>query len=133
MKKNGIINIQLAGFLAGLGHKDTFMIADAGMPIPKGIPIVDLALTYGIPTFPQVMDAVLKEVCVEHYIIAEEITQYNQTLLNYIEKALPDLPREELPHAELKKRMDTLKFVIRTGEDTPYPNIILTAGCAFFG
>ena len=79
------------------------------------------------------MDAVLKEVCVEHYIIAEEITQYNQTLLNYIEKALPDLPREEIPHAELKKRMDTLKFVIRTGEDTPYPNIILTAGCAFFG
>ena len=51
----------------------------------------------------------------------------------YIEKALPDLPREEIPHAELKKRMDTLKFVIRTGEDTPYPNIILTAGCAFFG
>ncbi len=32
MKKSGIINAQLAGLLAGLGHKDTYMIADAGMP-----------------------------------------------------------------------------------------------------
>ena len=26
MKKRGIINAQLAGLIAGLGHKDTFMI-----------------------------------------------------------------------------------------------------------
>ena len=62
MKKQGILNAQLAGYLAALGHKDMFMIADAGMPIPKGIPIVDLVLTLGIPTFTQVMDTVLKHI-----------------------------------------------------------------------
>ena len=30
MKKRGIINAQLAGLIAGLGHKDTFMIGDGG-------------------------------------------------------------------------------------------------------
>ena len=44
MKKRGVLHAQLAGYLAALGHKDEFMIGDAGMPIPKGVPIVDLAL-----------------------------------------------------------------------------------------
>ena len=59
MKKHGILNAQLSGLIAALGHKDQFMIADAGMPIPKGVPIVDLVLVGGVPTFQQVMDAVL--------------------------------------------------------------------------
>ena len=132
MKKQGVVNAQLAGYLAALGHKDVFMIADAGMPIPKDLPIVDLALSYGIPTFEQVMDVILREICVEAYTIAEEIEEYNPNLLKFIEKSLPGIPREIIPHDQLKKRMKDIKFVVRTGEDTPYPNIILTAGCAFF-
>ena len=61
MKKTGILNAQLIGLIAALGHKDTFMIGDAGMPIPKGVEIVDLILCGGVPTFEQVMDAVLAE------------------------------------------------------------------------
>lgn len=131
MKKHGILNAQLAGLVAGLGHKDLFMIADAGMPIPKGVPIVDLALTGGVPTFRQVMDAVLEEVCVEGYILAEEIDKSNPTLLEYIVNKLPDLPCEKIPHEELKKRSSELKFAIRTGEFSPYPNIFLRAGVVF--
>ena len=71
MKKHGILNVQLSGLIAALGHKDQFMIADAGMPIPKGVPIVDLVLVGGVPTFQQVMDAVLDETCVEGYIEAQ--------------------------------------------------------------
>jgi D-ribose pyranase len=37
------------------------MIGDGGMPIPKGVEIVDLALCGGVSTFKQVMDAVLDE------------------------------------------------------------------------
>lgn len=61
MKKFGVINAQLAGYIAGLGHKDQFMIGDSGMPVPAGVPIVDLALCGGVPTFKQAKDAVLKE------------------------------------------------------------------------
>ena len=41
------------------------MIGDGGMPIPKGVEIVDLALCGGVPTFRQVMDAVLDEAEIE--------------------------------------------------------------------
>lgn len=47
MKKTGILNARLMGLITALGHKDTFMIADAGMPIPKGVEIVDLVLVGG--------------------------------------------------------------------------------------
>jgi D-ribose pyranase len=131
MKKQGIINAQLAGLIAGLGHKDTYMIADGGMPIPKGVEIVDLALAGGVPTFRQVMDAVLEEAVVEHYTLAEEISEKNPGLLDYIQKKLSNIPGEFIPHTELKEREKNCKFVIRTGEFTPFPNIILRAGVAF--
>lgn len=41
MKKRGILNAQLSYLLAALGHKDLFMIGDAGMPIPEGVEVVD--------------------------------------------------------------------------------------------
>ena len=48
MKKRGILNAQLSYLLAALGHKDLFMIGDAGMPIPEGVEVVDLVLTAGV-------------------------------------------------------------------------------------
>lgn len=131
MKKRGIINAQLAGLIAGLGHKDTFMIADGGMPVPGGVEIVDLALCGGIPSFRQVMDAVLDEVEVEFYTLAEEITENNPELLSYMQEKLSNVDSRMIPHTELKEETKKLKFVIRTGEFTPYPNVILTAGVAF--
>lgn len=131
MKKHGIINAQLAGLIAGLGHKDKFMVVDGGMPIPPGVEIVDLALVGGVPTFEQVMDAILDETCVEHYTLATEIEQYNPQLKSYIEQVLPDVDHSYVSHVELKELSKQVKFVIRTGEFTPYPNILLRAGVSF--
>lgn len=131
MKKSGILNAQLIGCIAALGHKDTFMIGDAGMPIPKGVPVVDLILCGGVPTFRQVMDAVLAETAVEGYTIAEEIKEYNPELLGYIRENLADAEEEMISHVELKQMSAQVKFAVRTGEFTPYPNIILRAGVAF--
>lgn len=131
MKKRGILNAQLSGYIAALGHKDTFMVGDAGMPIPKGIPIVDLALCGGVPSFVQTMDAILEETEIEAYTIAEEIVEKNPGLLDYIQKKLSGSEHEMIPHDNLKKMSATVKFAVRTGEFTPYPNIILRAGVAF--
>ena len=131
MKKNGILHAQLIGLIAALGHKDTFMVGDAGMPIPKGVPVVDLALCGGVPTFRQTMDAILAETESEAYTIAEEIDEKNPELLAYIHKKLPDAEEEKIPHADLKKMSAECRFAVRTGEFTPYPNIILRAGVAF--
>ena len=131
MKKRGILNAQLAGYIAALGHKDLFMIGDAGMPIPAGVPIVDLILTAGDPTFEQTLDAVLDEACVEGYTIAEEIIENNPRLLTYIREKLPDAEETMITHKELKQMSAGIKFAVRTGEFSPYPNIILRAGVAF--
>ena len=80
MKKRGILNAQLAGCVAALGHMDLFLIGDAGMPIPPGVPVVDLVVTAGVPTFDQVMDAVLEEAVVEGYTIAKEILRHAMPL-----------------------------------------------------
>lgn len=131
MKARGVINAQLAGLIAGLGHKDTFMVADAGMPIPKGVELVDLAVCGGVPTFRQVFDAIMGECVVEHYTLASEIESYNPELLAYLEGKLEGVERDEVPHDELKRLSAGVKFAVRTGEFTPYPNVICRAGVAF--
>lgn len=131
MKKRGILNAQLSQYIAALGHKDTFLIGDAGMPVPKGVPIVDLALCANVPTFRQTLDAVLEETVVEHYILAQEIEEKNPVLLSYMREKLDGVTSEMIPHDELKALSAGVKFAIRTGEFTPYPNVILRAGVAF--
>ena len=131
MKKRGILNAQLSYLLAALGHKDLFMIGDAGMSIPEDVEVVDLVLTAGVPTFKQVMDAVLDEVQIEGYYLAHEIKEFNPELEEYIKTSLPDAEVEYMPHEDLKKFSNKCRFAIRTGEFSPYPNIILRAGAVF--
>lgn len=38
MKKRGILNVKLAGDLAGLGHKDRFLLCDAVCQYQKAFP-----------------------------------------------------------------------------------------------
>ncbi len=131
MKKRGILNAALSYHIAALGHKDMFLVGDAGMPIPKGIPIIDLVVTGGVPTFRQVMDAILEDTCVEGYTIAEEIVENNPELLAYLREKLDGCEEEMISHEDLKKMSVNVKFAVRTGEFTPYPNIICRAGVTF--
>ena len=131
MKKAGILNAQLAGYLAGLGHNECFLIGDEGMPVPKGIPIVDLVLCGGVPTFQQVVDAVLNETVVEGYTLAAEAEEKNPAMVAYVRGKLLGIPEQTVPHDELKRRTENVKFAVRTGEFTPYSNLILQAGVAF--
>ena len=131
MKKKGILNAQLSAAIARLGHKDTFLIGDAGMPIPLGVETIDLAVTAGVPTFRQVLTAVLDEEFCEGLTLAEEIKTENPALHEFILAQLPDLTPEYIPHDELKKMSAKCRFAIRTGEFSPYPNVILRAGVVF--
>jgi len=131
MKKTGILNVQLMQYLTGLGHTDTFLIGDAGMPVPKGVPIVDLVLTSGVPTFEQVLKAVLAETKIEYFTIAEDTKTVNPRVYALLTGEMPEVASEEIPHVELKKMTQNCKFAIRTGEFTPYSNVVLRAGCVF--
>jgi D-ribose pyranase len=69
MKKIGILNQPLSAVIAGLGHNDMLVIADAGLPIPPETERIDLALVPGVPGFLQTVEAVLLEMQVEKVIV----------------------------------------------------------------
>jgi len=131
MKKSGIINAELSKFIAGTGHTDKLLICDGGLPIPKGVPCIDLALCGGIPTFRQVTEQVLNEVAVEYYYMSEDIEEKNTEILNFLKSSLPQVGYDMVKHSKFKEMTKDVKYIIRTGEFTPFANVILTAGVAF--
>ncbi|GEK90439.1 D-ribose pyranase [Alkalibacterium kapii] len=131
MKKNGILNSEISKVFADLGHTDQIMIADIGLPIPVGVKKIDLAIDMGKPRFIDVLDIVLKEMQVEKYMIANEIKSNNQEQLEAIKNATNDIDVEWVSHEEMKHRSKNVKAIIRTGEATPYSNVILQSGVIF--
>ena len=131
MKKIGILNQPIASIIAGLGHTDTLVIADAGLPIPPETQRIDLALTEGIPSFLDTLRVVLTEMEVERAIVAEEMLDSSPQVYEAVKEMLGDVPIETVTHLILKERTRSARAVIRTGEFTPYANVILTVGVVF--
>ena len=133
MKRKGILNSEISRVLSYLGHTDRICIGDCGLPIPDETERIDLALEFGIPTFMKTLEVVAEDMKIEKIVLAEEIKEQNPTVLQQIEAlfAGQDVETEFVSHAELKEQTKDCKAVIRTGETTPYANIILQSGCIF--
>jgi len=131
VKKIGILNQPISSVIAGLGHMDTLVIADAGLPIPPEAQRVDLALTEGIPSFIDTLRVVLTEMEVERAIVAEEMLDASPQVYEAVKEMLGDVPIETVTHLIFKEQTRSARAVIRTGEFTPYANVILTAGVVF--
>ncbi len=131
MKKIGLLNQPISTVIAGLGHTDTIVIADAGLPIPPTTQRIDLALTQGIPSFLETLRAVLLELQVEQAMVAEEMLTVSPDLYREIQSLLGAVPIETVTHTIFKSETESARAVIRTGEFTPYANIILSAGVIF--
>jgi D-ribose pyranase len=128
MKKIGILNQPISATIACLGHTDTLVVADAGLPIPAETQRIDLALTRGIPSFADTLRTVLVEMQVEKAIIATEMLEVSPHIYEAVKKLLGDVPIETVAHGDFKERTRSARAVIRTGEFTPYANVILVSG-----
>ncbi len=131
MKKIGILNQPISAVVAGLGHMDTLVVADAGLPIPPETQRIDLALTAGIPSFLDTLRVVLEEMQVERAIVAEEMIEVSPDVYEAVKELLGDTPIETVTHLIFKEQTRSSRAVIRTGEFTPYANVILVAGVTF--
>lgn len=131
MRKTGLLHGRLAGLLTELGHTDTLVIADAGLPIPPGVERIDLALVPSLPGFLDTLRAVLAELAVESAVVAEEMAERSPGLRGELLRVLGDLPLSAVPHEEFKRRTASARAVVRTGECTPYANVLLVAGVTF--
>ena len=124
MKRNGIINADISRVLSYMGHTDTLAVGDCGLPIPEETERIDLALKLGVPSFMEVLEEVAEEIWEKNPKILEEIL----ALVNGMDTACEVA---YVTHVELKAQTKTCKAVIRTGETTPYANIILQSACLF--
>lgn len=135
MKRNGILNSDISRVLSYMGHTDRIAIGDCGLPIPEETERIDLAVKFGQPTFMDVLKEVGADMKIEKIILAEEIKEKNPQILSEInayfaeQDVQPEV--EFVSHVELKQLTKDCKAVIRTGETTPYANIILQSGCIF--
>jgi D-ribose pyranase len=132
MKKTPLLNAALSRLVATLGHGDMVLVSDAGMPAPHGtrVEIIDLALTPGIPGLLVTAEVLLKEMQVESHIIAHETLARNDGWLERLPAAQLGA-RQLVSHEDLKQLAHRARAVIRTGECTPYANLMLIAGVTF--
>jgi D-ribose pyranase len=133
MKRAGILNSDISRVLSYLGHTDCICIGDCGLPIPDEVERIDLALAFGEPTFMRTLEVVAQDMKIEKIVLAEEIKTQNPKVLAEIEAlfAGQNVEVAYVTHVELKEQTHDCKCVIRTGETTPYANIILQADCIF--
>ncbi|MGY4688886.1 D-ribose pyranase [Salibacterium sp. K-3] len=131
MKKQGMLNGPVSRVLSDLGHTDTIVISDCGLPVPEGVKKIDLALRLGTPSFLDTFEAVLEDMQVEQYTLAEEIRKQNETLHRAVLHKAEEAQVTYLSHETFKKETEYAKAVIRTGEATPFANVILQAGVIF--
>lgn len=139
MKKSALINSELSYVVSTLGHTDEVTICDAGLPIAEEVQRIDLALTHGVPAFLDTVKVYLSEAQIEGVILAEEFKQVSPVLhdelLTVIDNEKKATGREisvsYVSHENFKVRTQASRAVVRTGECTPYANVIFQAGVVF--
>ncbi|WP_418122769.1 D-ribose pyranase [Variovorax sp. 375MFSha3.1] len=130
MKRTALLHAELSHVIASLGHGDMLVLGDAGLPIPDGPRRIDLAVARGVPTLDEVLQAVLSEMQVEAIVIADEALGDAKKLPGWYPRSLGIEP-QTVSHEEFKRRTAKARAMVRTGECTPYANIILIAGVKF--
>lgn len=133
MQKGGILNSHIAKVLADLGHTDTICIGDCGLPIPEGVERIDLALEFGKPSFGEIVTLLKQHMQAEAIHVAGEIEEKNPENFKLLQRLYPEPAYTwyRTTHDEFKIKTANCKCIIRTGETTPYANVILQADCIF--
>jgi D-ribose pyranase len=130
VKRTALLHAELSQVIAALGHGDMLVIGDAGLPIPDGPRRIDLAVARGVPLLADVLQAVLSEMQVESVVVADEALDGAKALPAWYPQSLGMAP-QTVSHEEFKRRSAKARAIVRTGECTPYANIMLVAGVSF--
>jgi D-ribose pyranase len=131
MRKGKLLNSTIVSTLSKLGHTDQITIADAGLPIPDHVERIDIALIKNIPGFIETVKAIKEDLVIEKVILAEEIKSQNPLVLESLKELFDGIEITYVSHENFKVQTEDSKAVIRTGECTPYANVILQSGVDF--
>lgn len=131
MRKGKLLNSRIVTTLSKMGHTDQLTVGDAGLPIAEGVDRIDLALKNGVPGFLETVEAIEADMVIEKIILAEEIKDNNPEVLKALKNLFASVEIEYVSHEVFKQNTQVSKAVVRTGECTPYANIILQSGVNF--
>jgi D-ribose pyranase len=132
MKRCGHLNRDVSRVLARMGHTDSLVIADCGLAVPDGVECIDLSLALGDPAFLRVLDTVLADFKVERAVFAAEAKEHNAAVTARAScLSHKKVQVDFVTHETLKTLTRRARAVIRTGEATPYANVLLYAGVIF--
>ncbi len=126
MLKTGILNPRLLDLLARIRHTNTLVISDWAFPYWPEIETVDISLTIGMPTVLDVLDLFTPVFTIGRIWQADEFVASNsaETIARFA-KSFGEIPLTREAHVDFKKRVPRAIGLIRTGDATPYGNIIL--------
>lgn len=136
MRKTNLLNTHLSHAISEIGHTQWLSIGDSGLPIKDDGRKIDLSVIRGLPTFIDVLAATLSEMKIQKAYLAEEIKTENPSQLEAIKALLDDdVEIVWISHNELKAmtRDDNNIAMVRTGETTPFSNIVLESNVDFAG
>ncbi len=126
MLQSGILNPHVLNLLARIRHTNTLVIADWAFPFWPEIETVDISLTLGIPTVLDVLDLLTPNFKIGRIWQAEEFLANNPSeKVEAFARSFGEIPLTREPHVDFKKRVPGAIGLIRTGDPTPYGNIIL--------
>jgi D-ribose pyranase len=147
MKTSGVLNSGLSRVMARMGHGDLLVITDRGFPFPlhELTATIDLSVTRNLPRFIPVVEAVAQDFEIEEAIIAEETgkvsPRMHRELLALLKKKKnkgKEIKITCIPHPAFKdlvlhgaERGEPVACFVKTGEFTPYANVILVSGVPF--
>lgn len=126
MLKTGILNPHVLKLLARFRHTNSIVIADRGFPSWPQLETVDLSLVDDVPTVLQVLSAMRAQCVIGEAWMAQEFLSANdrRTRSRFV-TALKGASLSFEPHVDFKKRVPKAIGLIRTGDTTPYANVIL--------
>ena len=147
MKKRGILNAELLKVVSDMGHGNMLFIVDRGFPFPIHdlTKKVDIAVGVGVPRFLDVVRLVLEDLEIEKAIIANETETVSPhvykeliSIFNGVKNKGKPIAIEKIPHERFKhlglrgaEEGEEVRAIVRTGEFTPYANVILVSGVPF--
>lgn len=126
MLQTGILNPHVLDLIARIRHTNTLVISDWAFPYWPEIETVDISLTHGIPTVIDVLDLLTPVFKIGRIWQANEfVTTNTPEMVGKFAKSFGQIPLAREAHVDFKKRVPHAIGLIRTGDATPYGNIIL--------
>ena len=127
MLRHGILNPAILEMLGRFRHTNRVVVADRGFPSWPGVPTVDISLVNDVPTVRQVLRALTDQCTIGAAWMAEEFTAHNPAdVCHEYEQLLGSVRIRFEPHyTAFKPRVSGTIGLIRTGDTTPFGNIIL--------